>query len=408
MAVEKIHTLVIGAGQAGLATSEHLSNHNIPHLILERTQIVESWRNARWDSLVANGPAWHDRFPSKKYSDAADDEFPSKASVVKYFEEFAEQIKAPIRCGVNVFELTKRGDGSGYKVTTSAGVIEAKNVVVATGAFQCPLIPAIIPDDANVTQIHSYDYKNPSQMADGAVMVIGAGSSGTQIAEELRKAGRDVYLCVGPHDRPPRRYRGKDNVWWLGVLGKWEMKVPAPNTEHVTIAVSGVDGGKNIDFRNLANNGITLLGKAESFQDNVMMITPDLTDNIIAGDKNYLGLLNEADDYIAKNNLDFPEEPEAHVIKPASESMVNPILEVDFKQRNINSVIWATGFKHDFSWIKLDIFEESGKPKHQRGVSVEQGIYFIGLPWLSMRGSSFIWGVWKDAKYLAEYIASKT
>ena len=399
------NTIIIGGGQAGLAASEHLNNNNIEHIIFERDRIVERWRSSRWDSLVANGPAWHDRFPTLEFSNADPNSFVSKKRVVEYFEEFAKKIKAPIHLNVNVKKVERQSSNHKYLVTTSEGLYEADNIIVATGAFQDPIIPNIIPEDYPVDQIHSQTYKNPEQFSDGAILVIGSGSSGSQIAEELRRSKREVFFSIGPHDRPPRRYRGRDNVWWLGVLGKWEAKTPNPGTQHVTIAVSGYDGGKTIDFRKFANMGITLLGMTKEYQNEKIFFQNDLKENIVNGDKNYLSLLDEADEYIKNNNLDFPEEPEARKFEKDHDCIINPILELDLNVSNIKNVIWATGYNNSFDWIKLDIFDEAGKPIHKNGVSEEKGLYFLGLPWLSMRGSSFIWGVWKDAKYLAEHIA---
>ena len=404
MSVDKIDTLVVGAGQAGIAMSEHLGRAGIPHLVLERSRIAERWRSERWDSLVANGPAWHDRFPGMEF-DAARDAFVAKEKVADYFVAYAEQIAAPIRCGVEVTELRRNAGRPGFTVTTSQGTIEANNVVVATGPFQKPIIPALIPQDAGVTQIHSSAYRNPGQLPQGAVLVIGAGSSGVQIADELQRAGRKVYLSVGPHDRPPRAYRGRDFCWWLGVLGKWDMAAPQPGTEHVTISVSGAHGGETIDFRRLGNRGMTLLGRTEGYRDGALHFAPDLARNLDAGDANYISLLDEADAYIAHNGLDLPEEPEARRREPDPDCVTRPVLDLDLAAAGISTVIWATGFGVDYGWIKLDAFDDRGRPRHQRGVSVQRGIYFLGLPWQSRRGSSFIWGVWHDAGYIAEQIA---
>tara|TARA_B100001250_G_C19773378_1_gene778329 strand:- start:506 stop:1726 length:1221 start_codon:yes stop_codon:yes gene_type:complete len=401
-----INTIVVGGGQAGLAVSEHLSNNKIDHIILERNRIVERWRSCRWDSLVANGPAWHDRFPTLEFSDIDPESFASKEKIIQYFEDFSKKINAPIHLNVNVEEVIKLPNNNGFKVTTSNGIYKTKNIIAATGAFQEPIYPQIIPENSSIKQFHSQYYRNPEQLAEGAVLVVGSGSSGSQIAEELNRSKRDVFLSIGPHDRPPRRYRGRDNVWWLGVLGKWEAKTPNPETQHVTIAVSGYDGGKTIDFRKFANTGITLLGMTQEFINEKIYFANDLKENIINGDKNYLGLLDEADAYIKENNLDFPEEPEARVFDSDPQCIKDPILELDLKKFNIKTVIWATGYKHNFDWMKLDVFDKFQKPIHNNGISKEKGIYFLGLPWLSMRGSSFIWGVWKDAKYLAEHIAN--
>src|SRR3954462_12710440 len=300
MSNEAVEVLIVGGGQAGLAMSEHLSACGMSHLILERSRIAERWRSERWDSLVANGPAWHDRFPGLEF-DLDPDGFASKEQVVEYFETYARQIDAPIRCGVEVLAVRRNGGRAGFRAETSEGPTEARYGVAAPGAFQQPLIPPVLPESAELTQVHSSGYRNPGQLPDGAVLVVGAGSSGVQIADELRSAGREVYLCVGPHDRPPRSYRGRDFCWWLGVLGKWDAAGPPRGAEHVTIAVSGAHGGNTVDFRALATSGITLLGLAGAFDDGTMHFAPDLRDNIANGDANYLSMLEEADAYIARN-----------------------------------------------------------------------------------------------------------
>jgi putative flavoprotein involved in K+ transport len=400
---QEIEVLVVGAGQAGVAMSEHLSERGIPHVLLERRRIAERWRSERWDSLVANGPTWHDRFPGLEF-DLDPDAFASKEQVADYFVAYAEKIAAPVRCGVEVTSVRKNTGRPGFHVETSDGSFNARYVVAATGAFQRPLIPAIIRDGSGLPQIHSSSYRNPQRLPDGAVLVVGAGSSGVQIADEIQKSGRQVYLSVGPHDRPPRRYRGRDFVWWLGVLGKWEASAPPMGAEHVTIAVSGANGGNTVDFRALAASGIKLAGRTVSFDNGTLHFASDLGANIKSGDTNYLSLLDEADDYIASNGLDLPEEPDARILGPDPEGVTNPITEVNLADAGITSIVWATGFAFDYSWLQVDAFDESGRPKHQRGVSSEPGVYFLGLPWQSRRGSSFIWGVWHDAKYLADQI----
>ncbi len=405
MSIETVDTLVVGAGQAGVAMSEHLSNCGVPHLGLERDRIAERWRTGRWDSLVANGPAWHDRFPGMEFSDIDPDAFAPKERVADYFVAYAEQINAPIRCGMEVKNVQRNSGRPGFRVETSEGVIEANNVVAATGPFQRPIIPPVVPEDAEVTQIHSSAYRNPEQLPEGAVLVVGAGSSGAQIADELMRSGKRVYLSVGRHDRPPRAYRGRDFVWWLGVLGKWDDEAMEPGREHVTISVSGAYGGRTVDFKSLAAQGMTLVGMTKSYKDGVVSFESDLAENIALGDANYLSVLDEADAFIARNGLDLPEEPEARTIEPDPDCVANPILELDLAEAGVTSIIWATGFAVDYSWLKVDAFDENGKPKHQRGISAEPGVYFLGLPWLSCRGSSFIWGVWHDAKHLADHIS---
>ena len=219
-----IDTLVIGAGQAGIAASEHLSAQGVPHLVLERKRIAEAWRSGRWDSLVANGPVWHDRFPGLDFEELDPDAFAGKDRVADYFEAYVKKFDVPVRTGVDVTRVVRNAGRSGFRVDTSDGVIEAQRIVVATGPFQKAVIPPIAPQDPALYQIHSADYFNPEQLPEGAVLVVGAGSSGTQIADELQRAGKQVYLSVGAHDRPPRRYRNRDFCWWLGVLGEWDQR----------------------------------------------------------------------------------------------------------------------------------------------------------------------------------------
>ncbi|MBL8358544.1 MAG: NAD(P)-binding domain-containing protein [Delftia acidovorans] len=407
--IQTIDTLVVGAGQAGIAASEHLGQLGVEHLVLERQRIAQAWRTGRWDSLVANGPAWHDRFPGLQFKGDRDG-FPGKDEVADYFEDYARQIKAPVRTGVEVRRVTRNQGRPGFTVQTSEGVIEARNVIAATGPFQVPVIPPIAPAapaDGGLLQIHSAHYHRPAQLPEGAVLVVGAGSSGVQIADELQRAGRRVFLSVGAHDRPPRAYRGRDFCWWLGVLGEWDAAIAKPGREHVTIAVSGARGGHTVDFRALGHQGITLVGLTESFADGSVRFRDDLAENIANGDANYLAMLDAADDYIRRNGLDLPEEPGARRRLPDPGCMTHPLRELDLAAAGITSIIWATGYRVDFSWLQVDSFEPGGKPRHHRGVGHEPGIYFLGLPWLSRRGSSFIWGVWHDAKFVADHIAKQ-
>lgn len=228
-----------------------------------------------------------------------------------------------------------------------------------------------------------------------------------QIADELRRAGRRVHLSVGPHDRPPRAYRGRDFVWWLGALGLWNATAADPNTEHVTIAVSGANGGHTVDFRRLGASGITLTGMARSFENGVMRFAPDLAKNVARGDANHFAMLDAADAYVAREGLDLPEDPAARKREADPPCMIDPVLELDLAKAGVTSIVWATGYALDFGWIKLDIFDVKGRPAHEGGVAKAPGLYFLGLAWLTRRASPFIWGVWRDAERLAGHIASR-
>lgn len=408
MSAQKINTVVVGGGQAGIAMSEHLTAMGVEHVVLERNRIAERWRSQRWDSLVANGPAWHDRFPRLKFEDVTPETFPTKERMAKYLEDYAKLIGAPIRTEVEVKEVVRNTGRPGYRVATSRGTYDADNVVVATGPFQAPAIPALIAPSEPVHQLHSSDYKNPGQLPAGAVLVIGAGASGSQIAEELHKSGRTVYLSVGEHYRPPRSYRGRDYTWWLAALGLWDEVRVRPKKAHVAFAVSGYDGGKTVDFRRLAHAGITLVGMTHSYRSGTIQFENRLAADIAEGDRAYFDVLREADAYIEENGLDLPPEPTAWELLPDPDCVKNPILELTLADAGISTVLWATGFKSDYRWLKVDAFDDKGTPVHKRGISAHNGLYFLGLPNLVNRASSFIYGVWHDAKYIADHIAQQT
>ena len=408
MSFEVVHTLIVGGGQAGLAMSGHLSNRGVAHLVVERSRIVERWRSERWDSLVANGPAWHDRFPTMEFADIDPDSFATKDRIVEYFEAYARQIEAPIRCGVEVRSVETKTGGSAFRVETSEGVIEATNVVAATGPFQRPLIPAVVPDGTGVMQLHSSGYRNPGQLPDGAVLVVGAGSSGAQIADELLRAERRGR-SLGRPARSAAHQVSREGLllvaWDSGHVGRQDQRTGYGACHH-----RGQRRPWRPDrgFPALCRAGMTLLGRAGPFEDGVMHIAPDLERNIAGGDATYLFMLDAADAYVTENNLDFPEEPNARVIPALPACVADPVLELNLAESGITSIVWATGFAIDFSWLKADTFDASGRPLHDKGVSKVPGLYFLGLPWLSRRASPFIWGVWHDAEYLASHIAARS
>ncbi len=406
MRVETVETLIIGGGQAGLAMSEQLTRLGCPHLVLERHRIAERWRSERWDGLHANGPAWHDRLPGAEIAGVAPDGFASRAQMVAYFEAYAARIGAPIRCGVAATSLRPL-EGGGFAVETSAGALRCANVVVATGPFQRPRYPAMVPAESGLVQLHSSAYRNPAQLPEGAVLVVGGGSSGAQIADELQRAGRAVYLCVGAHERPPRRYRGRDFCWWLGALGLWDAPTRRAGSEHVTIAVSGAYGGQTMDFRRLAARGVTLLGRAGGYADGVLHIEGDLAANIAQGDATYLELLDAADALVAREGLDLPEEPQARQLDADPDCVTHPIRTLDLAASGVGSIVWATGYALDFGWIAADVFDAEGQPVHRHGVTDVPGLYFLGLSFLSRRASAFIFGATADAARLASEIKAR-
>ena len=405
--VEQVETLIVGGGQAGLAMSDQLTRRGLPHLVVERFRIVERWRSERWDGLHANGPAWSDSMPGYPIPGVGPDEFATRDQIVDYFIAYAEAINAPVRCGVAVTALTRREDGAGFRAETSLGTIEATNVVAATGPFQRPVIPGFVPPEAGPLQVHASGYRNPRQLPDGAVLVVGSGSSGAQIADELMRAGRDVYLSVGRHVRPPRRYRGRDFVWWMDAQGLWHLPVGEVRPAHSPLAFSGAYGGVSVDYRHLATRGLVLLGRAEAFSDGTMYFATDLAGNLAAGDASCLSFLDQADAFAMQRRLDLPEEPEARRIAPDPPCVVDPIRKIRFREAGIGSIVWATGYALDFGWLKVPVFDERGAPMYRRGVTAVPGLYFLGLEWLSKRTSAFICGVGSDAARLAGHIAGE-
>lgn len=278
----------------------------------------------------------------------------------------------PVCCGVGVLEARPRARG-GFRVRTSEGTVEARNRIAVTGPFQRPLVPPLVPEGSGIAQVHSSAYRAPDGLAPGAVLVVGAGSSGAQIAEEPLLAGRRVLLSVGPHERPPRRYRGRDFFWWLRELGHWDAEPPGPDAEHVTIAVSGARGGHSVDFRTLAARGMALHGRAQGCEHGVMAFAPDLALDVAREDESHLALLDEADAHAAERGLDLPEEPEARVIGGDPACLRDLALSLDLAAAGATSIVRATGDALDLGWLKADAFGPDGRPRHERGVSPVEG-----------------------------------
>ncbi len=402
----QVETLIVGGGQAGLAMSEQLTKRGREHLVVERHRIVERWRSERWDGLHANGPAWSDSMPGWPIPGVLPDEFATRDQIVDYFVGYADAIKAPVRCGLEVVSVVPLENGR-LRAETQEGLIDARNVVIATGPFQRPVIPAIVPDSAKLFQIHASAYRNPGQLPDGAVLVVGAGSSGAQIAEELLRSGRRVYLSVGRHMRPPRRYRGRDFVWWMDQQGLWHLPVGDVTPGHAVLAFSGAYGGISVDFRRMAERGAVLVGRTEAFADGVMSFGDDLAANLAEGDASCLAFYDQSDAFALKQGLMLPEEPGVRNIPPDPACVVDPIRTLRLADAGISSIIWGTGYSSEFGWLKVPVFDERGKPVHRRGITAVPGVYFLGLVWQSKRTSSFICGVGHDAAFLADRIVDR-
>jgi putative flavoprotein involved in K+ transport len=407
---EQIETVIIGGGHAGLTMSYYLSQVGREHVILERGQVGERWRNERWDSFCFQFPNWTLELPGYKYQCDDPNAFAPGREVVRFLDGYADFIKAPVRCGVEVTSLERADDSGRYMVTTNSGAIEAASVVIATGPYQLPVIPAMSADvPKNIFQVHSNAYRNSAQLPPGTVLVVGSGASGCQIADDLQQDGRQVYLSVGRHSRMPRRYRGQDFAYWGAALKRPEQivdTVPLALRKGSEVLLTGANGGYDVDLRAMAARGIVLLGRLQGINDGNLTLADDLAQNLAKGDESLENFKRAVDDYVTKNGLEFSAEQERGV-KP---NVPSPVSRLDLKDASIGAIVWASGFRCNFDWVKLPIFEDGGEPVHRRGVTQFPGIYFLGLRWLYKRKSAFLLRASgaEDAAYLAEQIMARS
>jgi putative flavoprotein involved in K+ transport len=406
MPAERIDTLIIGGGQAGLVMSYHLKQRGLAHLVLERARIAERWRSQRWDGLMFQFPNWSVRLPDFPFPQDQPDAFATSAEIVAFIQAFAAFAAPPIRCGVEVTCLARGEDGAGFLAETTQGAIAANNVVVATGPYQRALMPYLLRDHP-VFQVHASGYRNPEQLPPGAVLVVGGGASGAQIAEELNRAGRRVFLAIGQHTRMPRRYRGQDLTWWFGALGLFQMTAEQRGPIRVNPTISGAYGGHTIDFRRFAADGITLTGRITAARDGVLEIAPGLAETLAVGDTYYNNFLAMMDAHVARHGLAMPDDPDARASRADPPCLTTPLRRLDLGAEDIHAVIWATGYGVDFGWIDLPVLGAAGEPIHRGGITGVPGLYFLGLPFLSKTSSAFLSGVGDDAAVLADDILAR-
>ncbi len=407
MPVEQVQTLIIGGGQAGLVMSHRLKQRGLTHLVLERHRIAERWRSERWDGLRFQFPNWSVSLPDFSFPHTDPDGFAATSEIVEFIEAYADFVAPPIRFGVEVKRLRCRDGAPGFVVETPNGAIEAYNVVVATGPYHRAVIPDLLREETGVFQVHASRYQNPEQLPPGAVLVVGSGASGAQITEELFLAGRRVYLSVGHHTRLPRRYRGRDLIWWLGAMGIDQTPVEARGPSRLLPLITGAYGGHTLDFRRFVSEGVTLLGRVKAARDGVIDIAPDLTGSLADGDATYATFLDMVDAHVARQGLEMPEEPAARAVLSDPPCVTEPLRRLDLRAEGIGAVIWATGYGVDFGWIDIPVLDASGEPLHRHGVTEVPGLYFLGLQWLSKMKSSFLSGVGDDAAVLADHIAAR-
>jgi putative flavoprotein involved in K+ transport len=402
---ERVDTIVIGAGHAGLSTSYHLARRGRDHIVLERGRVADTWRTCRWDGFYLNTPNWAQMLPGHAFEGSDPDGFAPLAQVIAYLEEYATMIGADLREGVEATALRRVGD-DGYAVETEGGELRAANVVVATGAYQRPTpIPFAQHAPADVFQLDTNAYRRPDQLPPGSVLVVGGGQSGCQIADELLEAGRRVYLSVGRCPWFPRRYRGRDIVRWAIDVGLMDQTVDTMPLPEARLAcnppVSGNDGGHDCNPRWLAHRGAVLVGRVEGFDDTQVRLGEGLEENLAKGDAFTQELIAKLEAHIATHGLDLPE-PE-----PPVEGAVAVAHELDLRAAGITTILWAGGYRPDYGWIDLPVTVGLGWPVQTRGVTVFEGLYFVGVHWLHKRKSSLFLGVGEDAEHVVEHLVAR-
>jgi putative flavoprotein involved in K+ transport len=408
---KRFEVVVIGAGQGGLATSYHLTQQGVGHVILEQDRVGESWRSRRWDSFCLVTPNWTLQLPGFPYQGADPDGFMGRDELVDYFDGYVRSFEPPIRTGVKVTSV-ERVAGR-FRIMAGESTFEAGAVVVATGSYRRPKQPDLssrLP--VELFQIHSSQYKNPAQLPDGAALVVGTGQSGAQIAEELHESGRTLFVSVSSCPRVPRRYRGKDAVWWGKMAGLYERTVDSLKSPAEKSAchpqTSGRRGGHDIYLRQLAQGGVTLLGRVEAVDDGRLTLAPDLKENLRKGDEFAENILKQLDEAAGKMGMPLPEDQNPRGAGGAVPHEDDPILELDLKAAGITSVVWATGHHADFSFVRAPVFDDAGQPVQRRGVTAVPGLYFVGLEWLHKPKSGLLLGVGEDAEHITSVIVGET
>jgi putative flavoprotein involved in K+ transport len=404
---EFIETIIVGGGQAGLAMSHHLAQRGREHVILERARIAERWRSERWDSLYFQFPNRMMRLPGQAYAGGDPDGFTHRDGVVRFIADYAVRNAAPVRCGVEVKVLRRVADGR-LRVEAGAFAMEAANIVVATGPYQVPKVPpaaAALPP--RIHQVTANRYTNPGELPPGGVLVVGSGASGFQIVEDLLHQGRQVHYALRGHRRVPRRYRGRDFGIWNEQMGLTNRVASAVPPGFRPPLVTGHRGGHTANVRALVQRGVTLLGSLRGVEEGRAFLNADLNASLDAGDAEFRTTLREIDAYIEDERIDAPrdEAAEAEARRPG-ERVAEPEA-IDLASAGITSVVWALGYGVDFGWIDCQVRDGRGALVHDRGITREPGLMFLGLARMHKIKSAFLWGVGEDAEHLAERIAGR-
>lgn len=401
---ERHDIVVIGGGQAGLVMSHCLRERGREHVVLERTRVAERWHSERWDSLAFQFPNYDIRLPGYHYAGDDPEGFAHYREIARMLEGYAVQIEAPVRCGAEVVGLCADSSGR-LLVAMRDTTIEASHVVIATGPFQQPSLPPCAADfPARVLQIHANAYRNPAALPDGAVLVVGSGNSGCQIAEELNEHGRRVYFALSRHRRLPRRYRGRDVTWWYEKMGRFDTRIddipdrkwPAP------VLLTGTHGGHEMNIRQLAADGVMVLGRLLHAAGEKLSFADDAEATLQEADAAYWDFFGAADTHAREAGLDFPKETR----EPVAAAPIVAATCLDLAKAGIGSVIWSTGYRYDYGWLKIPLLDGRGAPIQRRGVTSCPNVYFLGLHWMYSFKSAILAYVAEDATYLADRIAT--
>lgn len=406
--MQRTRTIVIGAGQAGLAMSRCLSDRSEPHVVLERGQIANAWASERWDSLRLLTPNWQSRLPGHGYSGPDPDGYMTMAEIRTFLEDYAKASAAPVETGVTVTDL--KADGDGYVVTTDKGKWHASNVVLASGACNRACIPAFAQDiPRHIVQVSPLAYRSPQALPDGGVLVVGASATGVQLAAEIRASGRPVTLAVGNHIRIPRHYRGHDIQWWMDRIGL--LSATSDGVDDIMRARSvpslqlvGDRSRRLLDLNALQGMGVEIVGRLVGCRETTLMFSGALANAAALSDLKMNRVLAQVDAWAEQRGMDLPEPPRRFVPTRVPDL---PRLGLDTARGAISTIVWATGFEPDFSWLHLPVFDGKGRLRHEGGI-VAPGLYALGLPFLRTRKSTLLDGVGDDARVLAGHIAATT
>ncbi len=407
---EAVETIIVGAGQAGLSVSCHLTEAGQGHIVLERGAILETWRSQHWDSFALNSPNRLNQLPGDKRPLAHPDGFWHRDELLQSFEGHASSMKLPVRTGVNVTGIGPGPGGNGFEIRSEAGIYNADNVVIASGAMQAPLTPGVDKElPSSLDQMHTADYRNPDQLKPGGVLVVGSAQSGVQIAEELIEAGRPVYLCTSKVGRSPRNYRGRDVLYWALDAGNLDTTVADladPKMQYAAQGqVSGTRGGHAVSLQQLARDGAVVLGGLKGASGDTIQLRDNLIENCNFADNASQRHKDSIDQYITNNGIDAPPG-EANPIEAPNPALLSAPLRdsLNLIQEGIKTVIWCTGFTADFNWIQGLELDDRGAPVHANRLSSIPGLYFKGLPWLRNRASGLIYGAVRDSEHIAGMI----